>query len=182
VSFVLGALLENDRYAVHFDALRKIDGPSTLGDFRYEPVLFCAAPRVRALDRQQLATRAVALRRLCAFLAEAPNCSANGLPHDGLRVASVAQLDKLAGTVTWSKFAHADFEFVNKRAYFDYQQRHVFVRTKPARRKRAVAGYVLLLHRLPDLPRKDFLDGDSLELVARTFFAKEIIERGEFGG
>jgi hypothetical protein len=32
-------------------------------------------------------------------LAEAPNCSANGLPPDGLRVASVAQLDKLARTV-----------------------------------------------------------------------------------
>jgi len=77
-----------------------------------------------------------ALRRLCAFLAEAPNCSANSLPHDELRVASAAQLDKLARTVTWSKFAHADFEFVNKRAYFDYQQRHVFVRSKPTRRKR----------------------------------------------
>src|ERR1700756_5361229 len=25
-SFILGALLEDDRYAVHFDALRKIDG------------------------------------------------------------------------------------------------------------------------------------------------------------
>src|SRR6185312_4215151 len=46
----------------------------------------------------------------------------------------------------------------------------------------AVAGYVLLLHRLPDLPRKDFLDGDGLEPVALAFFAKEIIERGEFGG
>jgi predicted RecB family nuclease len=63
-SFVLGALLEDDRYAVHFDALRKIDGLSALGDFQYEPVLFCAAPLVRALDRQQLATRAVLLGRL----------------------------------------------------------------------------------------------------------------------
>jgi predicted RecB family nuclease len=63
-SFILGALLEDDRYAVRFDALRKIDGPSALGSFRYEPVLFCAAPRVRALDRQQLATRAVLLGRI----------------------------------------------------------------------------------------------------------------------
>jgi transposase-like protein len=77
-----------------------------------------------------------ALRKICAFLAEAPNYSANGQPDEALRVASVAQLDKLARTVTWSKFVHADFEFVNKRAYFDYQQRHVFVRTKPTRRKR----------------------------------------------
>jgi len=27
------------------------------------------------------------------------------------RVAPVAQLDKLARTVTWSRYAHADFEF-----------------------------------------------------------------------
>jgi hypothetical protein len=77
-----------------------------------------------------------ALRRICAFLAEAPNCNAISQPDEALRVASVAQLDKLARTVTWSKFAHADFEFVNKRAYFDYQQRIVFVRTKGTRRKR----------------------------------------------
>src|SRR6266480_3670126 len=32
------------------------------------------------------------------------------------------------------------------------------------------------------LPREDFLDGDGLELVALTFFAEKIIERGEFGG
>ena len=53
------------------------------------------------------------------------------------RVAPVAQLDKLAHTVAWSKYAHADFEFVNKRAYFDYQRRHVFARTKPARGRRS---------------------------------------------
>ncbi len=78
-----------------------------------------------------------ALRKICAFLAEAPNCNPNGEPDETLRVASVAQLDNLARTVTWSKFAHEDFEFVNKRAYFDYQQRHVFVRTKAAQRKRS---------------------------------------------
>lgn len=77
-----------------------------------------------------------ALRRVCDFLTDAPNCNTTSPPEASLRVASVAQLDKLARTVTWSKFAHADFEFVNKRAYFDYQQRHVFVRSKPARRKR----------------------------------------------
>jgi transposase-like protein len=54
-----------------------------------------------------------------------------------LRVAPVAQLDKLARTATWEPYAHADFEFVNKRAYFDYQQRHVFARTKPRRSKRS---------------------------------------------
>jgi predicted RecB family nuclease len=62
--FILGARLEDDRYAVHFDALRKMDGPSALGDFRYEPVLFCPARRFRAPDRQQLAVRAVLLARV----------------------------------------------------------------------------------------------------------------------
>jgi len=66
-----------------------------------------------------------------------PNWNSKNPANDTPRVASVAQLDKLARTVTWSKFVHADFDFVNRRAYFDYQQRHVFVRAKPARRKRS---------------------------------------------
>jgi predicted RecB family nuclease len=78
-----------------------------------------------------------ALQRVCNFLTEAPNCSAEGQNDKTPHVASVAQLDQLARTATWSKFVQADFEFVNKRAYFDYQQRHVFVRTKPSRRKRS---------------------------------------------
>ncbi|MBR0716912.1 TM0106 family RecB-like putative nuclease, partial [Bradyrhizobium liaoningense] len=78
-----------------------------------------------------------ALRRVCDFLSEAQICNAEDQPGTRPRVSSVAELDKLARTVTWSKFVHADFEFVNKRAYFDYQQRHVFVRTKPVRRKRS---------------------------------------------
>ena len=63
-SFILGARLEDDRYAVHFDGLRKIDSGSTLGDFLYEPVMFCAAPRVRATDRRLLAARAFLLARI----------------------------------------------------------------------------------------------------------------------
>jgi len=77
-----------------------------------------------------------ALRRVSAFLGETPNGGAESNPGAMPRVAPVAQLDRLARTVTWSKYAHADFEFINKRAYFDYQQRHVFVRTEPARRRR----------------------------------------------
>jgi hypothetical protein len=76
-----------------------------------------------------------ALRRVCAFLSEAPDSGAKSQPDATPREASVAQLDKLARTVTWGQFAHADFEFVNKRAYFDYQRRHVFVRTKAARQR-----------------------------------------------
>jgi transposase IS66 family protein len=65
-----------------------------------------------------------------------PNGGTESKPGTMPRVAPVEELDKLARTVTWSPYAHSDFEFVNKRAYFDYQQRHVFVRTKPARRRR----------------------------------------------
>jgi hypothetical protein len=57
--FILGARLDDDRHAVLFDGLRKTDGPSMLGDFRYEPVIFCAARRVRASDRQELAAHAI---------------------------------------------------------------------------------------------------------------------------
>jgi hypothetical protein len=78
-----------------------------------------------------------ALRTVCAFLSEAPNGGAEGRTGAMPRVASVAQLDKLARTARWSRYAQADFEFINKRAYFDYQRRHVFVRTKPAQRRRS---------------------------------------------
>jgi predicted RecB family nuclease len=78
-----------------------------------------------------------ALRRVSAFLSEQPNGGAESKPGAVPRVAPVAQLDKLARTVTWSQYADADFEFVNKMAYFDYQRRHVFARTKPARGRRS---------------------------------------------
>ena len=42
-ALILSARLDDDRHAVVFDALRKTDGPSMLGDFRYQPVTFCAA-------------------------------------------------------------------------------------------------------------------------------------------
>ena len=77
-----------------------------------------------------------ALRRVCAFLSKAPN-GAESRPGAMPRVAPVAQLDNLARTVTWSQYAHADFEFINRRAYFDYQRRHVFARTIPARARRS---------------------------------------------
>ncbi|MDI4238734.1 TM0106 family RecB-like putative nuclease [Bradyrhizobium sp. Arg237L] len=74
-----------------------------------------------------------ALRRVCDFLAEALVDGAISDPGAMPRVAPVAQLDKLSRSATWSKYAHADFEFVNKCAYFDYQRRHVFVRTQRRR-------------------------------------------------
>jgi predicted RecB family nuclease len=78
-----------------------------------------------------------ALSKVCDFLSESPERGAGAESDGAPRTASVAQLDKLSRTVTWSKFAHADFDFVNKRAYFDYQRQHVFARTKPRPPKRA---------------------------------------------
>ncbi|RWK54610.1 TM0106 family RecB-like putative nuclease [Mesorhizobium sp.] len=77
-----------------------------------------------------------ALRRVSAFLSEPLTGGTESKSGILPRVAAVAQLDNLARTVTWSQFAHADFAFINKRAYFDYQKRHVFIRTKPVRRTR----------------------------------------------
>lgn len=77
-----------------------------------------------------------ALWKVSSFLSEMPNGGTESKPSTMPRVAPVEELDKLARTVNWSPYVHSDFDFVNKRAYFDYQQRHVFVRTKPARRRR----------------------------------------------
>jgi predicted RecB family nuclease len=74
-----------------------------------------------------------ALRRVCVFLSDAPD--SEGRADITPRVASVSQLDNLARCATWSRFENGDFDFINKRAFFDYQRRHVFVRTKGARRR-----------------------------------------------
>ena len=78
-----------------------------------------------------------ALHKVCDFLSETPRGNTGAKSDGAPRISSVSELDKLGRTVTWSKFALADFDFVNKRAYFDYQRQHVFARAKPARRKRA---------------------------------------------
>lgn len=64
IPFILGACLKDDRHAVLFDGLRRTDGPSALGDFQYEPVMFSAVRHVRACDRCQLATLAILLGRV----------------------------------------------------------------------------------------------------------------------
>ncbi len=74
-----------------------------------------------------------ALRRVCFFLSDGWN--SEGRVDITPCVVSVTQLDNLARSVTWSKFENSDFDFINRRAYFDYQKRHVFVRTKGARRR-----------------------------------------------
>jgi len=38
--YVLDATLENDFESLSFDGLKRVDGPSRLGDFHYVPILF----------------------------------------------------------------------------------------------------------------------------------------------
>jgi predicted RecB family nuclease len=82
-ALILTARLEDDRHAVLFDALRKIDGPSKLGDFCYEPVMFCTARRVLASDRRHLAARAVLLARVQGTL---PGSGVVYLGRDSVRI------------------------------------------------------------------------------------------------
>jgi hypothetical protein len=75
-----------------------------------------------------------ALRRVTEFLVDF--CMGVASPSGTTpRVAAVDELDKLSRTVMWPKFVHEDFDFVNKRAWFDYQRVHVFARTTPALKK-----------------------------------------------
>src|SRR5216684_2374574 len=39
-SFILDPTLEDDFFSLAFDGLKKVDGPSKLGDFHYIPILF----------------------------------------------------------------------------------------------------------------------------------------------
>src|SRR5271157_3815131 len=39
-SFVIDAILEDDLLSLVFDGLKRVDGPSKLGDFHYVPMLF----------------------------------------------------------------------------------------------------------------------------------------------
>jgi predicted RecB family nuclease len=76
-----------------------------------------------------------ALRRVTEFLSDASVGGSVFQPAASPRVAPVTELDKIVHTVTWGKFAHEDFDFVNKRAYFDYQRSRVFVRTSATLRR-----------------------------------------------
>jgi predicted RecB family nuclease len=62
--FILNARLQDAHHTVLFDGLRRVSGTSALGDFHYEPVMFCALRRVLASDRRQVAARAVLLGRV----------------------------------------------------------------------------------------------------------------------
>ena len=51
VEFLIDAKLNDERYLIKFDGLKKVDGPSDLGVFHYVPVLFSEVPRVRQSHR-----------------------------------------------------------------------------------------------------------------------------------
>jgi predicted RecB family nuclease len=78
-----------------------------------------------------------ALRMVTEFLLHAAGGGSAFQEAAAPRVALVAELDKLAKTVTWTKWGLADFDFVNKRAFFDYQRSRVFVRTSAALRRQS---------------------------------------------
>ena len=76
-----------------------------------------------------------ALRRVTEFLADSCRGGPASASPTAPRVALVDELDKLSRTVMWPEFVHEDFDFVNKRAWFDYQRARVFARTTPALRQ-----------------------------------------------
>src|SRR5262249_28720713 len=45
--YILDGTLEDDSVSLHFDGLKKVDGPSMLGNFHYIPVLFHEGRQVR---------------------------------------------------------------------------------------------------------------------------------------
>lgn len=51
---ILESTLEDDHFCLRFDALRRVDGPSMLGDFHYVPVLFSEWSKVGKHQRSLL--------------------------------------------------------------------------------------------------------------------------------
>ena len=84
----------------------------------------------------------VALGAVVAFLRSATKMedAASERPGaagaSGPRVTPVEELEKTRYVVPWRKFANPDLVFINKCAYFDYQRQRVYVRGKPALRRR----------------------------------------------
>src|SRR5262249_43904073 len=62
--FVLYATLEDDFFPLRFDGLKKVDGPSKLGDFHYVPMLFHEGPKVRKEQRRLLELQGLLLSQV----------------------------------------------------------------------------------------------------------------------
>jgi predicted RecB family nuclease len=63
-SFVLNATLNDDLVSLSFDGLKRVDGPSKLGDFHYVPMLFHEARKIGKEQRLLLELYGLLLSRL----------------------------------------------------------------------------------------------------------------------
>jgi predicted RecB family nuclease len=63
-AFLLNATLEGEHATLIFDGLKRVPGPSKLGDFHYVPVLFCEGRHVRKPQRDLLDAYSLLLSRL----------------------------------------------------------------------------------------------------------------------
>src|SRR5262249_14919097 len=62
--FLLNATLEDERVSLAFDGLKRVPGPSKLGDFHYVPVLFAGGRQVRKQQRALLDVYGLHISRL----------------------------------------------------------------------------------------------------------------------
>src|SRR4029077_15686130 len=63
-AFFLNATLEDDQIALAFDGLKRVPGPSKLGDFHYVPVLFSEGRKTRKQQRALLDVYGLVISRL----------------------------------------------------------------------------------------------------------------------
>jgi predicted RecB family nuclease len=63
-AYLLDATLEDDLLALHFDGLKRVDGPSKLGDFHYVPMLFHEGEKIHKEQRLLLEVYGLLLSRL----------------------------------------------------------------------------------------------------------------------
>jgi predicted RecB family nuclease len=61
---ILNAMFEDEHFLIHFDGLKKVPGPSAIGDFHYLPILFRDRKEVHKPQRQLLHFLASLLSRL----------------------------------------------------------------------------------------------------------------------
>jgi predicted RecB family nuclease len=64
MAFVLEATLEDNAFSLRFDGLKRVDGPSKLGDYHYVPVLFHGGESVRKEQRLFLDVCGLLLSRI----------------------------------------------------------------------------------------------------------------------
>jgi predicted RecB family nuclease len=75
------------------------------------------------------------LRSHCAGDISRDNCT-SAERGGALRVTSARELENASYAQPWTSFTNADFAFINKRAYFDYQRLRVYARTGKTLKRR----------------------------------------------